>query len=294
VERNAIFTPLGIRFWDPVRDRQVSDGLVVTARPYRSDRSGGNATPAVRTGSGDYAFHGLPGLHAVEYPANIPATPAGTIVVASPPVAQPFIIEVTDRQQRFLSVAFIVQLPLPYTGLFTLTPPGSPPGASLPGFYLFSSPNCSAAPGLATLRARLVEYGSSPEVVAAYAVVVVQVNGSRWFGIADSSGCVAIQFPYPALVGSFNGSPPGSAPPLAQQSWQVNIGVRYTPTASASLPGTTLPDLRALLNQQPAMLFSSAAAALLPQVSYSLTYGQDLVVRTGDVPELWVAVAASP
>ncbi len=228
-------------------------------------------------------------MHAVEYPVDAPDAPVSPVAPASPPVAQRFVIEVTDQQQRFLSIAFVVELPLPYRGLLTLTPPGSPPNGSLPGFYLFAAPASSASPGLATVRARLVEYGSSPEVAAAYAVLVAQVNGSRWYGIADTRGCVTVQFPYPALVGAFSGSPGGAAPPLEQQSWRIDLGVRYDPAAGASLPGTTLPDLRALLHQPPKTIYSAAAGTLIPQVSYNLTYGQDLVVRTGDVPELWVA-----
>src|SRR5437773_1580626 len=109
LERTSVFTPLGIRFWDPARNVPVTDDLVVTARP---DGAFGRVTPAFRTASGVYAFEGLPGMYTVEHPDVPPEPPAG------PPTPQPFLIEVADLQRRFLPILFRVELPLPYRGLF--------------------------------------------------------------------------------------------------------------------------------------------------------------------------------
>ena len=56
-ERVTQFTPLGIRFWDSVLDKQVSDHLLIKAYPTAGFRPVINA---FRTASGIYAFQGLP------------------------------------------------------------------------------------------------------------------------------------------------------------------------------------------------------------------------------------------
>ncbi|MEI2692782.1 MAG: hypothetical protein V9H69_24885 [Anaerolineae bacterium] len=143
IERQTIFTPLGIRFWDPATDRQIAHGLRVRAWP---DGALEPVRGAFRTASGIYAFQGLPGLRAVEYP---PANGGA----ASPPAAQRFVVAVEDEQRRFLPATLRVDAP--FEGIYPTALPASPPGAALPGLYLFSAPWRSAA-GLAAVRADLV------------------------------------------------------------------------------------------------------------------------------------------
>ena len=109
LERQTIFTPLGLRFWDPVTDRQVGNDLVVTARP---EEGSGPVMRAFRTASSVYAFQGLAGLREVEYPSE-PRTR-----FRSPPEQRGFIIEITDARKRFLPTLFTVQLPLAERGLY--------------------------------------------------------------------------------------------------------------------------------------------------------------------------------
>src|SRR5207248_5786205 len=128
------------------RDTQVSEGLTVTARPQGTRLA---VTDAFRTASGVYAFQGLPGMRAVEYPAQ------DTDPVGSPPVTRRFIVEVTDQERRFLPMVLSVELP--YRGVFPTGTHSSPLGHQLPGVYLFSSPTRPAMPSLAVVRAQLVD-----------------------------------------------------------------------------------------------------------------------------------------
>src|SRR5262245_56480336 len=96
-----IFTPLGIRFWDASWDVPITNGLDVIAWP---EGQPSKWRQGVRSLSGVYGFHGLPGMHDVEYPAA--AADAG-----SPPVARRYAVRVQDLDRRFIPAAFHVDLP---------------------------------------------------------------------------------------------------------------------------------------------------------------------------------------
>jgi hypothetical protein len=286
LERLTIFTPFGIRFWDSARQLQVSEGLMVTARPQGTRHT---ATPAFRTASGVYAFHGLPGLRAVEYPAQEPA-PTG-----SPPATTRFIIEVIDQQQRFLPVVFHADLP--YYGIFPTETLSSPPGGRLPGFYLFSSPTRPAMSSLAVVRAQLSErIDAVTRRPAAYAVVEVRISGQATaYGLADERGGLAVMFPYPTFTATPVGSPPGT--PLVAvepQHWLLSLSVRYDPAALSFPAATTLPDLRSIFSQAPGVLWPTVVGQPVSQLSAVLTFGQELVLRTAAESELLIGAAASP
>jgi hypothetical protein len=305
-ERITIFTPLGIRFWDPVRDSQVRDHLVVTARPETMYES---VTTAFQTASGVYAFQDLPGLHAVEYPED------GPPLQGSPPRTQRFVIAVKDRLERFLPAAFCLDLPLPYRGIFLNaalsspvqeSPPfasplfASPPISNPPGVYLFSAPTRTVSPGIAAIRGHLVEYtpGSPPEQPAqdaAYAVLEVQVNGSNqtWYGIANSRGCIAVLFPYPPIRSRLQLSPPGLPQiSLQNQRWDIAIRVRYSPDTLQPLPGTKVPDLRSLFRQSAGRIWLSQTGPSVSEWSTELYFGEELVVRTGNSATLMLSPGA--
>lgn len=288
LEQVTIFTPLGIRFWDPVQDTQVTDGLIVTAFPEGARRNG---TRAFRTLSGVYAFRGLPGLHDVEYPGD-------DLPTASPPVTVRFIIQVFDERRRFLPVIFGVDLP--HYGIYPTNPPLSPPGDSLSGFYLFSAPTRPGAPSLAVVRAQLVErVDAVARRSAAHAVLEIEVPGGRtWYGVADERGSVAVLFPYPTFTISTGLTSPAALPPVAPtQSWNLNVRVRYDPAALSFSNGFRIPDLRSLFSQSPGKLWSTAIAQPgqpVSQMSAELIFGHQLVMRTDDGPTLLVSSATSP
>ena len=237
LEELAVFTPLGIRFWDPVLDLQVRDGLRVTAWPMPGLRPVTQASP---TASGIYAFHRLPGLLAVEN--HLPEVP----------VKRSFVVAVEDGRRRFLPLAFRVDLPLPYRGVFLADDPTSPPAATPPGFHLVSAPTRPSAPELAVVRGELVE--RSTGAPASHARLQVTVSGGPpRFGLADAAGRFAVFLPQPTLTEHLGGStvapPPGPGIPLSARSWEIEVRVLWQPEAIASLPGTLLPDLTSVLAQ---------------------------------------------
>jgi hypothetical protein len=303
LERITVFTPLGIRFWDPVRDMQVRDGLMVTARPVIATSppvimANLSVTTAIRTASGVYAFHGLPGLHDIEYPVKDSGS------VASPPTKRPFIIKVEDKQRRFLPAVFSVELPLDYKGFFlngvtSLTgsspPVASPPISRPPGFYLFSAPTRPVVSGLAAVRGRLVK-ASKPECPAAHAVLEVQFKDKKWYGVSDKRGCVAVLFPYP-VPNSALGSNQKS---LHEQQWKLTIRVRYNPDALIFPLGLgTTPDLCSIFKQSPGVIWptqlqSPITESPVTEWSTNLEFGQELVLRTDELSELWIDTGISP
>ena len=277
-KRLAIFTALGIRFWDPVLADQVGDGLVVTAWP---DEVSGPVFEAFRTRSGIYAFQGLPGLRNVEYPLS------DTVVIASPPDSRRFVVEVSDPQKRYFPAAFTVDLPLPYRGIFPTAAPGSPPDDQLPGFYLYSASTRTAASGLAALRGQLLEANTLKP--AAYAVIEVIVDGQTWYGIADARGSVLVLLPYPTFITLLGQSPPDNS--LSEQEWELTIRVLYNPTTLTELTGTEVPHLHSILDQAAGTIWPTESGPPVSSWLTDLTFGQELVMRTGNLSYLWVSPA---
>lgn len=271
IERQTIFTPLGIRFWDPATDSQVAHGLRVRAWP---DGATEPIRTAFRTASGIYAFQGLPGLREVEYPADSSGS-------ASPPVVQRFVVAVEDEQRRFLPVTMRVDLP--FYGIYPTALVASPPGEALPGFLLFSAP-WRTATALAVVRADLVR--ESTGAAAAYAVLELDVEDSgTWHGIADERGSVAVFFPIPPFQATPGSSPPGpQAPPQAQQ-WQVAARVLYEPAHLETPAGADAPDLRTILTQAAGAIWATAAGAPAAALNATLSFGQDLILRTTGLAE---------
>ena len=293
LEELATFCPLGLRFWDAVVDAQIRGGLRVRAWPLPARRP---VRDAFRSVSDVYAFQYLPGLVDLERPPSPPAAPP-----ASPPATRPFVVEVRDLERQFLPVAFGVELPLPQRGLFQPPQAGSPGGA-LPGFYLFSSPVRRLAPGVAVVRAELVDAATGRP--APWALVRVSIAGQseRW-GLADEAGRVAVQFPLPLLTPGFGhlfaspggtASPPG--PPVAERSWAVEVAVFWEPSRLAPLPGTDLPDLAQVFQQAAAdvVLGGGSPPATAPEWPGTLSWDGELVAATAGLSQLWISGQGSP
>jgi hypothetical protein len=289
LERISIIAPLGIRFWDPAFDTQITDGLVVTARPADTRRP---ARTAYVTPGGIYAFHGLPGLHDIEYPSENPPSPG------SLPTARRFLIEVMDTNARFLSVAFFVEAP--YSGIFptTLSSPSTMPG--FPGFYLFSAPTRLATPLVALVRAQLsVRLDDSTEQSAAYAMLEIDTpDAETWFGLADARGAVSALFPYPKFAGTDNAAASlPSSTPASQQSWPLTLRVRYQPSVVSFTSGSSLPELRSVLAQAPAAIWTQRASP--PGIAQSsrvetLVFGQQLTMRSVGESVLLISPGSLP
>src|SRR5580698_9562603 len=76
LESLSIVTPLGIRFWDLTLGLSIVEGLTVN---LRLANSAWPVLTATLTASGVYAFFGLPGLRAAEYPTGSGYGPARTL-----------------------------------------------------------------------------------------------------------------------------------------------------------------------------------------------------------------------
>lgn len=159
---------LALRFWDPVLQSPVSDGLTVTARPLARDG------PVLRASAADG------GLYLFQRPRG----------AAQPP--ETYRIEVWDHQGRYLPVSLALPLPYPEPGLF---PPAAPSGPSPPGLTLFAAPTRSGEPGFLALRAQL--WNTAAGAPAAHAMLEVTEGARLWHGLADHRGSVAVLLPWP-------------------------------------------------------------------------------------------------
>jgi hypothetical protein len=289
VERHTVFSAFGIRFWDPAVDGPVGDGLEVRAWP---DSKAGRVTTAVRTSAGVYALSGLPGMGAIEHPVDDRPAP-GSIKKRS------FVVEVRDVLNRFVRVAFTVKLPLDYQGLYMsgVGPPENSP-ASLkvpPGFYLFSAPTRSPAPGLAVIRADLVE--RKRKCPAAYAVMEARTDdGDPWYGVADEKGRAAIFMPYPGVTPAPGPPGPGGADgSLTERTWDISIKIKYSPDSLSPLKRTKIPDLRSVFEQDYGEIWEELADPgnyewPAQELESKLELGRELVLVTKKIPrkELWI------
>lgn len=287
LERDPRYAAFGVRFWDGALDRAAEEPIVVTARP--ADDPFATPVRAGRTLSGAHAFLGLPGLASAERGGGAldPGSPP-----ASPPPTRPFVVEVRDPGGTHLPVAFSVDLPLPYRGLFLGPGAGSP--AAQPGFLLFPAPTRRRPGWLAAVRGELARAdGSGP---AAHALVEVEdPDGAVWHGIADAAGRYAVLLPWPAPAVAPPGSPGlGGGVPVSAQGWDLTVSVRLAPAPLPVLAGTDLPDLADILTQPPAEIWAMApgdgGAAEADWIG-PLDQGEELTPRTDGLSHLLVGPA---
>jgi len=284
LEELAVFTPLGIRFWDPVLDDQIRAGLRVTAWSALGPATNQRRVSAFRTSSDVYAFHHLPGLLAVEY--CLPEA------AGSPPPRRPFVVQVEDDERHFLPAAIAIDLPLLASGVFPTA--GACSSMLAPrGFLLYSNPARPLSSALAAVRGELIE--QSTGAPAAHALLRLRVSGEEHYGLADDSGQFALVFPWPPVLGG-GGSPSLAGGSLREQRWPVTLAVHYEPARLETLPGTLLPDYCSVLQQAPALLWSlSPTAGGVPASEWAgeLIFGRELLVGTTGLYPLLVSPAGS-
>jgi hypothetical protein len=240
LERTTSVAPFGVRFWDVVTGRTVSDGLtlvnVETGRSALPNRSGvfvaWNIAGAAERGAGDAGYW------------------------ASPPGQRSLTFELGDAQERFHTMRFDASAPS--RGVFG-EDCGSPPAGTVP---LFSLPSRPYPPGTAAVRAELIDAITGGP--AAHAVLEVSADGiATARGIADERGRVLVLLPYPEPP--WHGpSPPAGSRPLSAQTWRVELAVRYSPLSPPEPP-----DLCAVLAQPHAG----------PVVDAELAFGRELVLN---------------
>lgn len=287
IEKLSVYTPLGIRLWDPVTDKQVRNDMLVSAYPSHSPHA---RTYAFKTRSDIFTFAHLPGMRAVEFGYADES--------ASPAVKQTFIVEIQDRLYRYISAALRIELPLPYNGVFPSDEPVGSPGTPPRGIYLYSSPARSVPNWMAAIRGEL-KINSSKQPAAYAFLRVSSLAGEEWYGIADEEGKYTIMLPYPNLPAGFSGSPesPGHKP-LFDQTWEFDLEVFYSPDTVENLPGSSIPSYLSILSQNPASIWVAPEDEGGPAVSSMqilLEYNKTVNPRTaGDTSLLINPAASSP
>ena len=283
LERLTCVALFGVRFWDAVSTRTVSDDLSVSASLPNNSTRRFALTP---NRSGVYVLHHAPGLEAFEYGAGDEA------FWENLPPLRPFVIEVNDLQRRFHPMAFTVKLP--NRGIFGWEALSASPRASvLPAVPLYSTPTRTVPGGMAVVRADL--WDARENSPAAWAVVEVQSESQAPIcALADENGRVAVIFPYPEPLPGSMSSPPGS--PLAggprqltDQTWPIHLRVFYSP----HIPTPRIPSLEDVLNQAPATLLATLSPPV-PLSEVRLAFSQELIVKSQFRSELLVIPAGSP
>lgn len=271
-------TPLGIRFWDPVLDAPVTNGLTVTAI---QSAGAGREFPATRTVSGIFAFHNLgvnplPPLPENDGPSND---------------AIEYLVDVRDRALRFHDTRFRVEAP--HRGLWRPTMAGSPaPDGS--GALLLSAPARTPSAGVARVRSHLRDAATGGP--ASFALMEARVNGRLWYGMADREGALSVLFPYPMPEGSWTS--PSTSDSIFSQVWALDLSVYYDPYLAAETPedapveqGLVRSQPRArLIDHDPDSPFASPEALPI-SIQRDLHYGEDLVVRSGEDSNLYVVAS---
>ena len=289
LERVSKKSLLGIRFWDPAMDSQIYSGLKVALYPVDNYRKKVYATC---TRSGNYAFNDIPGM------IDLETTPFDEQdQLASPTPTKQFVIEVQDLRKRFVSAALLLELPLPYDGLFLVDDETGSPNNPPRGFNLYSSIYRQAAAQFTFVRGDLINRVTGQP--AANALVRVQTEDNfSWYGISDENGKFAVMMPYPLLNISFGSSPPSSdGIRLFQRSWVVSITVLFDPQGQMSLLESELPDYSSILNQDQAFIYTETPENDLGEVmemQVDLVYGRDLIIKTAGFSELYISPTGSP
>jgi len=294
LERDRTFTPLGIRFWDAALDLPVAEPLAVHAWPAGTAHA---PVRAVRSPSGVYAFHRLPGQTEAERPAPGEEHPE----LAGPP--REYAIAVDDPSGRHQPAAFSVTLPLGYRGEFLSAAQGSPPRPAGRA-YLFLAASRPVPPGLAAIRADFVDAESGAP--AAWAVLTATVAGITRTAVADAAGRALALVPFPTPERLRQGSPP-AGPHVA--SWPVSLAARWEPAAlrypfpareGLDPAWAERPSLKSILDEQRgALAWTDEGQAPAAEWTETLVHGQELVLRTtlaggAPAPAVWLSAGAPP
>lgn len=279
-------SPLGVRFFDALEGRYVSDGLSVTAHPAGQP---GRSTRSVSNRSAVHTFHDLPGLASVELP-ELASTSASVPRVA-------YRVEVVDDGRRYLPFSF--EVTLPHHGLFELecVPAGAswsePPSVGAgAGVTLFSAPTREPPASFARVRAEL--WDPIRATPASWALVEARAgHGPVQRGMSDADGRVVLFLSYPEPVDVLPGTAPSAFPlalPLMEQTWSLELRVYYAPEQATP----RIPDLCSKLAQPLAAAWANASRSE-PLGPLELKFGRELTVRThdGSIPlsTLWVTSA---
>jgi hypothetical protein len=277
--------PLGIRFVDIVREVSISDSLVVQA--WQKGTSGPKLTAIASPLSGVCGFRTLPGLGAFEAgrrpasdwcgsspdtmpPSDLRASGAiyGWVNADENEAKANFVVTVEDLQGRFLPQVLLMCLPK----------------EKLIEVPLFSSPARPVLPGLGVIRGQLATQAGAP---AGWALVTAVLEGRNYVAVADARGMFVIFVPYARFPALQNGGYPQGNELIDQLSWDVTIQVAYQPSKQLFTPGVEPPDSLSILEQGSATVYGQVGQPLA-ELNTKIYFGQELVVRTGDLSQLLI------
>lgn len=251
MEEPAQTAPLGLRCWDAVLDRPITDGLVVHATPA----AGGATTRAGRSSSGVLAFASLPTTRAAE------RRPVSEFAATDQ-----YIVDVFDSLGRFAPIRVLLDAP-------TAFPDPAP-------IVLFPSANRPRPDGFATVRATVgIENTSVPVASgrrvhpAAYAVLTVTVEGVNHIGVADRAGQAVVFVPFDRFAAGVAAN---------RQSRDGTLSVQFDPALSA--PDGPLP-VFADIAAQPTRAHLEGPM-FRPDHTFAIALGPDMSLTSPDRSEL--------
>jgi hypothetical protein len=123
---------------------------------------------------------------------------------------------------------------------------------------------------MSAFRAELADLGGGP---AAWALVEAKTGNQRLMtGVADEKGRVLVPLLYPKPAVTL-GSPGTINPPLTQQTWRVDVTIRYRRRD----PIPEVPDLVDILTQPVAEVYVNQSP-LTAWTGDTLTFGRELAI----------------
>jgi hypothetical protein len=287
LERISIVTPLGVRLRDESTRGYVTEALSVVVYPTLQPEL---RTNGVLNSGTVFVFRNLPGLREIEQGDG-----DDVFWSAQTPPQFDFVLEVRDAAGRYLP--FLMPIKLPQRRILSLdltSPPASPlvlqSGHEEGYLPLFPSPSGFVPDGMGSMYAELVDALTMNP--AAWAVVEAKAGEQRLVtGVADRQGRLLLPLFYPKPV-IILGSPGSVNTPLTQQSWAVDMTVRYRPRD----PVPEIPDLVDILTQP----LASAWIETSPPAEWTkgtLRFGRELAPedQMGNVmPRLLITPAGTP
>jgi len=278
MERLTRVAPFGVRFWDPLTQTAVAEGLRVVLHPAGQP---GRGVTTRTNGSGVHVLHDAPGLARAAWGEGDEA------YWSHPPQTAQYRGEVSDLLGRFHPVSFAVQLP--FRGLFLPACAAQSPPGPAGGIELFSTASRALPGALAVVRAELSSMVLGAP--AAWALLTAEYRGEvLGRGVADRQGRVVLAFPFPEPERRPRRSPPETASPPAESAtlmqWEVQLRVHF----SALLASQPVPDYCDLLSQPPARLLVHTSP---PEelAATAIALGQEFVYPAPRVSRLFVAPA---
>lgn len=300
IETLTYVAPFGLGLWDVAAGKLVSEDLEVRVFALSARGAYGPIT-AIANHSGVFVGQNFPLLRDFEAGAG------DAEFWSSLPPSTPYLVEVRDPLRRY--TPFVMRVDLPRRGLAVprcvaalMPPPPFPPSPPTAPAYVpvFGTAARRVPAGMTAVRATLFDADTGGP--AELAVLEVRESGRLiGRGISDARGEVAAVFAYPEPPDAPPASSPVSSPlhspfgasatgaqPLTQQTWALDIALRYQRNLPRYTPDRAKPalaDLCEIIEQPLAVVTSSPPTILSPA---TLRYGQELVLGAEHGAQLFI------